>query len=100
MEKVKTHFRKNYKNNHPAYIYAYDPVSKKYQYIGITHSPITKKIKNIEISNPNPLDSRKSYFRPFATEDKINSFSKYKYDWKTSRSTGQKARRIKKKFKK
>ena len=54
----------------------------------------------VEISNPNPLDKKKSYFRPFATEDKAKNFSKYDYKWNTSRSTGQKARYIKKNFKK
>lgn len=100
MSKVKTHFRKNYKTKHPAYIYAYDSNSNTYRYIGITHSPITKGVKNIEISNPNPLDKKKSYFRPFATEDDVKSFSRYKYNWKISDSVRNKANRIKKNFKK
>lgn len=98
MSKVK--FKKNYSTNHPAYIYAYDFVTKKYKFIGMTHSPITKGVKNIEISNPNPLDIKKSYFRPYASEESYKSFSRYDYNWKTSRSIGQKARHIKKNFKK
>lgn len=97
---MKVQFRKNYKTKHPAYIYAYDINSNTYKFIGITHSQITDGIKNIKITNPNPSDIQDSYFRPFATEENTRNFSKYKYDWKTTRSTGQKARRIKQNFKK
>jgi len=99
MPKTTTHFRKNYKTKHPAYIYAYDPINNEYLYIGITHAPVTKGIKNIKIENPNPNDNKSSFMRPFSTHDKTRNFSKYKLNWKTSRSTGQKARYIKKKFK-
>ena len=101
MKKIKTHFRKNYKTKHPAYIYEYDKSSNTYKFIGITHSPVTDGMQNIVIDNPNPVDKRKSYFRPFAIQDSVKNFSKFEFkNWKSSRSTGQKARRIKKNFKK
>ena len=95
-KKVKTHYRKNYKTNHPAYIFAYIPKTKEYKYIGITHSPVTDGIKNIKMAdNPNPKDKSQSYFRPFASKGNEKIFSRYKYPWNTSKANGQIARKIK-----
>ena len=100
MKKTKTHFRKNYRTNHPAYIYAYDPSVNEYLYIGITHAAITKGIKNIKIDNPNPKDAKDSFMRPYATHEKVKNFAKYQLNWKSSRKTGQIARKIKRNYKK
>ena len=58
-------FRKKNKdsNGHPNYIYR--KVGNNYEYIGMTHSPITRGIKNIELDkNPNPKDKEKAYLKP------------------------------------
>ena len=48
---------------HPTYVYA--KVGKKYKYIGITHSPITRGVKNIRLEdNPNPKDNTAAYCQP------------------------------------
>ncbi len=76
----KNEFRKNKVTRHPAYIYA--RIGNEYKYIGLTHSPITNNVKNIELEkNPNPIDKRVSYFRPKSEKEKINKFKKKEVGW-------------------
>ena len=82
---------------HPSYIYK--KVGDEYYFIGITHSDVTHGARNIKLDkNPNPTDNRTSYFRHFATKDKISKFGKKKKGWKLSLKDKMKARRIKKNF--
>ena len=95
----KDEFRKNKDTGHPSYIY--QKVGKKYVFIGITHSPITKSAQNIKLDkNPNPNDKKDAYFRPKAKEAPINRFKKKEKGWKLSKSDKQKADKIVKKSKK
>lgn len=93
----KDEFRLNKTNGHPAYIYA--KVGGKYKYIGITHSPITNKVKNIKLdTNPNPKDNKTAYVRPSAKQAKVKKFKNNTLkDWKMSNSDKQKIKPLTKK---
>ena len=95
----RSEFRTNKKTGHPSYIYA--KVGKRYKYIGITHSPITQGVRNIELEkNPNPQESETSYLRPKTKEDKIKNFKEKKKGWKFSEADKPKVKRIIKRDKK
>ena len=92
MKKKKSGFRKGFRkmNNkkvdrygHPTYVYA--KVGDEYRYIGITHSPITKGVKNIRLEvNPNPNDKADAYVRPRAEKADRSKFGKRLDKWKFS----------------
>ena len=68
---------------HPTYVYA--KVGDEYKYIGITHSPITKGVKNIRLEqNPNPKDKSTAYVRPVAQKTHRSKFGKRLNGWKFS----------------
>lgn len=79
-------FRRNNNKDgrsHPAYIY--EKVGNEYRFIGITHAPITKGIKNIPLEdNPNPNDDSQSYARPKAEKAHQASFGKKLKGWRLS----------------
>ena len=83
----RNHFRTNNSKKvrgHPTYIYK--KVGDRYYFIGITHSEITQRTKNIKLDvNPNPDDPRDSYARPFSSEDNVDSFGSKKKGWKLSK---------------
>ena len=91
----KKHFRVNRSKEasvHPAYV-----IRKKgdsYDYIELTHSPVTDNRRNIRLKkNPNPKDNRLSYIRPFFRSGLIRKFSKKKIrGWKFSRKDKRKIR--------
>ena len=93
----KKHFRVNRSKEasvHPAYV-----IRKKnnnYDYIGLTHSPVTDNKKNIKLrKNPNPKDDRASYVRPFFRSDPIRKFSsKIIRGWKFSKRDKKKIRKV------
>ena len=97
----RNHFRVNNSKKvrgHPTYIYK--KVGNKYHFIGITHSEVTHKTKNIKLEeNPNPEDSRDSYLRPFSSEEEIDKFGKKKKGWKISRKDRKKIKVVKKNHK-
>ena len=67
----KDEFRRSKETQHPAYIYA--RVGNDYKFIGITHSNITKGVKNIKLDkNPNPEDEKTAYAIPQAEKSKVN----------------------------
>ena len=92
MRKNKGGFRKGFRkmNNkkidkfgHPTYVYA--KVGKEFKYIGITHSAITKGVKNIRLEqNPNPKDNKPAYVRPKAQKADRSRFGKGLNGWKFS----------------
>lgn len=64
-ESSRNEFRKRRKggSGHPAYIYRKE--GDKFEFIGITHSPITRGVKNIKLDkNPDPADERDAYIKP------------------------------------
>lgn len=86
-------FRKNKDTGHPSYIY--EKVGSKYVFIGLTHSPITHKTKNIKLDkNPNPQDNKDAYFRPKPKEAPAKRFKKKESGWKLSQSDKKKADKI------
>ena len=101
MHKSKRPFKKHFRVNrskeasvHPTYV-----IRKKgenYDYIGLTHSPVTDNKRNIKLSrNPNPKDNRTSYVRPFFRSDPIKKFSgKRIRGWKFAKKDKNKIRRI------
>lgn len=94
----KDEFRKNKDNGHPSYIYR--KVGNRYEYIGVTHSEITHKSKNIKLDvNPNPKDKRDAYFRPKTDTASTDRFKGKKEGWKLSDSDKKKAKEIIKKTK-
>ena len=97
MKKIfKKHFRKNrskQSHGHPAYVYR--KTGNEYIYLGLTHSPITKGKRNIRLkANPNPMDRRVSYVRPFVRSDHIKFFSKRLRRWKLSNKDKRRLLRI------
>jgi len=98
----RNHFRANNSKKvrgHPTYIYK--KVGDKYYFIGITHSEITHRTKNIKLNvNPNPNDVRESYMRPFSSEESIDLFGNKKKGWKLSKLDRKTVRSIKKNHRK
>ena len=100
MFRHKKHFKKHFRinrskqsHNHPAYV-----IRKKgdyYDYIGLTHSPLTDGRRNIKLrKNPNPKENRASYIRPFFRKDPIKKFSKRRVrGWKISKRDKKKIRK-------
>lgn len=79
----KNEFRTYKPTGHPSYIYA--RVGNDYKFIGITHSEITKDVKNIRLdTNPNPKDMKSAYALPYSNRDKTHTFSKKRQNWKMS----------------
>ncbi len=103
MSKFKKHFRRNNSKKvrgHPTYIYK--KINDEYYFVGITHAPVTNRVKNIKLDyNPNPNDSKHSYIRPFSSKEKIKKFSnKELSDWKINKKDRPKFNRSIKNFKK
>ncbi len=93
-ERKRDEFRKNKENGHPAYIYA--KVGNRYKFIGITHSEITKGIKNIKLDkNPNPNDKKTAYARNMTEAGNTNQFKNKEKDWKLSKADKLKIEKIK-----
>ena len=97
----RNHFRVNNSKKvrgHPTYIYK--KVGNRYHFIGITHSEITHRTKNIKLDkNPNPEDPRDSYLRPFSSEEEVSKFGVKKRGWKLSKTDKKKIKTIKKNHK-
>lgn len=94
-EIVKNEFRKNKDTGHPTFIYA--RVGNDYKYIGLTHSPITDNVRNIELErNPNPVDTRTSYIRPKSEQAKTNRFKSKEKGWSFSQKDKEKINLLKK----
>ena len=101
MPKKKRKFRKHFRVNrskeasiHPAYV-----IRKKgdyYDYIGLTHSPVTDNKRNIKLrDNPNPKDNRASYIRPFFRSGLIKKFSRKRIrGWKFAKRDKKKIRLV------
>lgn len=79
----KDEFRKVHdkdKAGHPSYIYA--KKGNSYEYIGITHSNITKGVKNIKLElNPNPNDTKVAYVKPKTEKASKKSFGNPLKKW-------------------
>lgn len=92
-------FRKRNKDSkgHPNYIYR--KVGNNYEYIGTTHSPITRGIKNIKLDkNPDPRDKKPAYFKPNPERASKKDFKSHvEKDMILSESDRKKADEIKKK---
>lgn len=71
------------KYGHPTYVYA--KIGDDYKYIGITHSPITKGVRNIKLEvNPDPKDKSSSYVRPKPEKADRSKFGKRLDKWRFS----------------
>lgn len=103
MSKPKKPFKKHFRinrskqsHNHPTYV-----IRKRgdsYDYIGLTHSPLTDNRRNIKLrKNPNPKEKRASYIRPFFRTDPIKKFSRKRIrGWKFSKRDKKKVRKVSK----
>ncbi|MGN1227998.1 MAG: hypothetical protein ACI4TX_05095 [Christensenellales bacterium] len=87
-------------NYHPAYLMSIK--GDKGKIVGLTHSPLTQGVKNIELRhNPNPEDVRKAYARPYIKDIPISKLSTNKYiGWKMSKENKKIVNKIKKAKKK
>lgn len=86
-------------SGHPTYIYA--KVGNDFKYIGMTHSEITKGVRNIKLDkNPDPEDPRDSYMRPSAQKADAGRFGTKLKGWKLAESDKPKVEEIKRKKKK
>ena len=97
LRRFRKHFRKNHSkksHGHPTLVFRKD--GNEYVYIGLTHSPITDGKKNIRLfKNPNPIDKRPSFIRPFYRRDLIKMFSTKKLRfWKMSKKDRHKIRKV------
>ena len=95
---TKKHFRPQFRRGrkvnagHPVYVF--DKKEDTFHYIGITHSPITQGVRNIELErNPNPNDERKSYARQKTeiTSDKLQTTYR---DWSFTEKDKRKIKSI------
>ena len=60
---------------HPAHIYR--KVGNTYVFIGITHSDVTRGVKNIKLDkNPNPNDKKPAYIKPTPERASTSEFHK------------------------
>lgn len=86
--------------NHPTYIY--EKRGDNYHFIGITHSPITRNTRNIELEqNPNPNDKSKAYIKPTSEQAKTSLFSKKKKEgWNFNKADKKKVKQVIKNSKK
>lgn len=89
-KKFRPQFRRGRKVNAGHPVYVFDKKDDKYHYIGITHSPITKGVRNIELErNPNPQDKRKAYIRSQtdSTSEKLQTrFPNWKFSEKDKKT--------------
>lgn len=70
-------FRKRRKggSGHPEYIYR--KVGNNFEFIGITHSLITRGVKNIKLDkNPDPTDESDAYIKPTPEKRSTSEFHK------------------------
>lgn len=92
-------FRKKDKSGegHPTHIYK--KVGKTYVFIGITHSNVTRGVKNIKLDkNPNPNDKQDAYIKPAPERASIRDFrNKPEKDWQFAKSDLHKVEEVKKK---
>ena len=96
-KKFKKHFRINHSKEsagHPSYVIR--KVGNSFDFIGLTHSPVTDNKKNIKLrKNPNPRDSRVSYIRPFFRRNPIKRFSKRKIrGWRLAKRDKKRIRKV------
>ena len=95
-KRFQPHFRK-FRNakitGHPQYVY--DEEGRKYKVIGITESPSTNGVLNIELDkNPEPNNPKKAYIRP--KPDKVDKGVKNKRlsGWKLSDADKKKVQAV------
>lgn len=92
-------FRKRRKggSGHPEYIYK--KVGNTYEFIGITHSSITRGVKNIKLDkNPNPIDKSEAFIKPNPQRSSTGEFHKKPLKgWRFTESDKTKVEQIKKK---
>ena len=93
-------FRKRGKGGgegHPTHIYR--KVGNTYEFIGLTHSPITRGIKNIKLDkSPNPNDNETQYIKPTPERASTKEFNKKpEKGWKFAKSDLPKVEEVKKK---
>lgn len=82
-------FRDYKPSGHPAYIY--EKVGNEFRFLGVTHAPITRGIKNIKLEkSPDPNDTKTAYIKPQTQQDKINHFDKRHKGWKITDSDKEK----------
>lgn len=80
-KKFRPQFRRGRKVNAGHPVYVYDQKNGVFHYIGLTHSKITKGLKNIPLEkNPNPNDKRQSFVRPKTEKSNAKFQTTYK-DW-------------------
>jgi len=95
-KRFKSHFRfgkKILNNGHPTYIYA--KVDNEYKFIGLTHAPVTKGIKNIKLDkNPNPKDEKISYARNRVFKASDDKFGNKLSHWEFCDSDKDKIKKI------
>lgn len=95
-KRFQPHFRKAYNGKftgHPQYVY--DEDGNRYKVIGITKSPKTNGVLNIELDhNPEPGKNEKAYLRPKPDSEQKGAFGERLKGWKFAESDKKKVRRI------
>lgn len=95
-KRFQPHFRKAHNGKftgHPQYIY--DEEGQKYKILGITSSPKTNGILNIELeANPEPKNPNKAYIRPKPDKEKKGAFGNRLKGWKFSEKDKKKVRTV------
>ena len=104
MEKVKWHFRNNYKRKkgkikkHPSLIFAKNFDGTKYFNIGLTHADKSGHHKNTEISDPTNW-KKKSYLRNDISADDVEVFGEFLNNYKVNPKDKEKISKLILKFK-
>lgn len=93
-------FRKRRKGGgegHPEHIYR--KVGNTYEFIGLTHSDVTRGVKNIKLDkNPNPKDKKTAYIKPTPERASTSEFHKKpEKGWKFADSDLPKVESVKQK---
>lgn len=80
---------------HPTHIYR--KVGSTYEFIGITHSDVTRGVKNIKLDkNPNPRDKQTAYLKSMPERASTREFHKQvENNWKFAKSDLSKVEQIK-----
>ena len=93
VNEIRTNYTKA--SSHPTHIYKRE--GGKYLFVGLTHAPITRGIRNIPLDcNPDPSSNDKTYARPFSQIDKVRNFGPKHEGWKIAPRDKKKLRKIKK----
>ncbi len=95
-KRFQAHFRKAYNGKftgHPQYVY--DEDGRQYKILGITSSPKTNGVINVQLErNPEPNNPKTAYVRPKPDKENKGAFGERLKGWSFSEKDKKKVRSI------